>query len=39
MGNDVQVDFETITSTIGIFERTLVTPSGYDDFMNGKEDH
>jgi cytochrome c peroxidase len=37
-GNDVKVDFPTITSTIGIFERTLVTPSRYDDFLNGKED-
>lgn len=35
---DVKVDFETITSTIAIFERTLVTPSRYDDFLNGKED-
>jgi len=34
-GKDVKVDFETITSTIGIFERTLVTPSRYDDFLNG----
>jgi cytochrome c peroxidase len=37
-GKDVKVDFETITSTIGIFERTLVTPSRFDDFLNGKED-
>lgn len=37
-GNDVNVSFETITSTIGLFERTLVTPSRYDDFLNGKED-
>ena len=37
-GNDVKVDFPTITSTIGIFERTLVTPSRYDDFLNGNED-
>ncbi|MDD3591270.1 MAG: cytochrome-c peroxidase [Sulfurovum sp.] len=37
-GKDVKVDFATITSTIGIFERTLVTPSRYDDFLNGKED-
>ena len=37
-GNNVKVDFPTITSTIGIFERTLVTPSRYDDFLNGKED-
>jgi cytochrome c peroxidase len=37
-GNDIKIDFETITATIGIFERTLVTPSAYDDFMNGKAD-
>ncbi|MEA1953017.1 MAG: cytochrome-c peroxidase [Campylobacterota bacterium] len=37
-GKDVKVDFETITATIGIFERTLVTPSRFDDFLNGKED-
>jgi cytochrome c peroxidase len=32
---NVTIDFKTITSTIGIFERTLVTPSKYDDFLNG----
>lgn len=37
-GKDVKVDFETITATIGIFERTLVTPSRFDDFLNGKKD-
>jgi cytochrome c peroxidase len=37
-GDDVKVDFATITSTIGIFERTLVTPSRYDEFLNGKDD-
>ncbi len=37
-GNDVKIDFEKIASTIGIYERTLVTPSRYDDFLNGKED-
>jgi len=34
-GKDVRVDFETITATIGLFERTLVTPSRFDDFLNG----
>ena len=34
-GKDVKVDFETITNTIGLFERTLVTPSRFDDFLNG----
>jgi len=37
-GDAVKVDFETITATIGIFERTLVTPARYDDFLNGKAD-
>lgn len=36
-GNDVKVDFEKITSTISVFERTLVTPSPFDDFLNGDE--
>jgi len=35
-GNDVKIDFEKITSTISVFERTLVTPSRFDDFLNGK---
>jgi len=34
----VNINFETITATIGIFERTLVTPAPFDDFLNGKED-
>jgi cytochrome c peroxidase len=37
-GKDVKIDFEKIANTIGIFERTLVTPSRYDDFLNGKKD-
>jgi len=37
-GNKVKINFEKIASTIGIFERTLVTPSRYDDFLNGKDD-
>ena len=32
---DVSIDYETITETIATFERTLVTPSRFDDFMNG----
>jgi len=32
---NVSIDYETITDTIAIFERTLVTPSKFDDFMNG----
>jgi cytochrome c peroxidase len=34
-GDNVKVTFEKITSTISIFEKTLVTPSRFDDFMNG----
>jgi len=37
-GEDVKIDFETIASTIGIFERTLVTPSRFDDFLHGDND-
>jgi len=36
-GKDVKVDYETITKTIGNFERTLVTPSPYDEFLHGDE--
>ncbi|MEA3553516.1 MAG: cytochrome-c peroxidase [Campylobacterota bacterium] len=34
-GNDVKINFELITATIGLFERTLVTPSRFDNFMEG----
>lgn len=34
-GQDVKIDYEKITDTIGLFERTLVTPSAYDDYLNG----
>ena len=37
-GNKVKIDFEKIASTIALFERVLVTPSRYDDFLNGKKD-
>ncbi len=37
-GDDVKIDFETITATIGKFERTLVTPSRFDDYLNGQDD-
>ncbi len=37
-GKKVKIDFKKIASTIAIFERTLVTPSRYDDFLNGKKD-
>ncbi len=36
-GADVNIDYETITATIGIFERTLVTPAPYDAYLNGDE--
>lgn len=36
-GKDVKVDFAKITATIATFEKTLVTPSKYDDFLNGNE--
>lgn len=36
-GKDVKIDFEKIATTIGVFERTLVTPSRFDEFMNGKD--
>ncbi|PSM53145.1 periplasmic diheme cytochrome c peroxidase [Campylobacter blaseri] len=36
-GKDVKVNFDLITTTIGIFERTLVTPSRFDDFLNGDD--
>lgn len=36
-GKDVKIDFEKIATTIGVFERTLITPSRFDHFMNGKD--
>ena len=36
-GKNVKIDFNSITDTIGLFERTLVTPSRFDDFLNGNE--
>lgn len=37
-GDNVKIDFALITETIAIFERTLITPSRYDDFLNGDND-
>jgi len=34
-GKEVKIDFKTITATIGIFERTLVTPAPLDAFLQG----
>ncbi len=36
-GKTVTITFEKISDTIAVFERTLVTPSRYDDFLNGKK--
>ncbi len=36
-GDNVDISFEKITDTIALFERTLVTPSAYDDYLNGSE--
>ncbi len=36
-GKDVKITFTSITDTIGLFERTLVTPSRFDDYLNGDE--
>ena len=35
--NDVKISFKKVTDTIGLFERTLVTPSLYDDYLNGDD--
>lgn len=34
-GDDVKITFNLVNASIGIFERTLNTPSRYDDFLNG----
>jgi len=34
-GEKVNIDYKMITDTIGLFERTLVTPAPFDDFLNG----
>jgi len=34
-GKKVKIDLTKVASTIAIFERTLVTPSRFDDFLNG----
>lgn len=35
-GDDVEITFDLIADTIAVFERTLITPSKFDAFMNGK---
>jgi cytochrome c peroxidase len=37
-GKGVDISFEKVTDTIAVFERTLVTPSRYDAFLNGDSD-
>ena len=34
-GKKIKIDLKSIASAISAFERTLVTPSRYDDFLNG----
>ena len=34
-GDNVKINFEKVTDTIATFERTLVTPSPFDDYLNG----
>jgi cytochrome c peroxidase len=36
-GKAVNITFEKVADTIAVFERTLVTPSRYDDFLNGDQ--
>lgn len=36
-GIDAKIDFDLISSTIALFEKTLVTPSPFDDYLNGDE--
>ncbi len=36
-GKDIKITFEKVADTIAVYERTLVTPSRYDDFLNGNK--
>ena len=36
-GDNIKIDFAKVTDTIATFERTLVTPSAFDDFLNGDD--
>ncbi len=36
-GDDVKITFKLVADTIAAFERTLVTPSRYDAYLNGHE--
>jgi cytochrome c peroxidase len=37
-GKDVKISFSQIATAIAAFERTLITPSRFDDFLNGQKD-
>ncbi|MDQ7084148.1 MAG: cytochrome c peroxidase [Sulfurovum sp.] len=37
-GKDVDINFDQIAIAIAAFERTLITPSRFDDFLNGQKD-
>jgi cytochrome c peroxidase len=37
-GDNVKITFEKVADTIATFERTLVTPSAFDDYLNGNDD-
>ena len=37
-GDDVKISFTKVSDTIATFERTLVTPSRFDAFLNGSSD-
>jgi len=36
-GKEVKITFEKVADTIAVYERTLVTPSRYDAFLNGNK--
>ena len=36
-GKNQKITFEKIADTIAVYERTLITPSSYDDFLNGDD--
>ncbi len=36
-GKKVKIDFKLIADTIAVFERTLITPAPYDEFLLGKK--
>jgi len=36
-GKNVKITFKQIATAIAAFERTLITPSRFDDFLNGKK--